>query len=87
MRHAKSDWNDPGLSDKERPLNARGNDAAPQMARWLLDQSIVPDRVCCSSAVRTRETLECMLGVFVEAEQTKGTEKTYFDELYLAPSE
>jgi phosphohistidine phosphatase len=87
MRHAKSDWNQSGLSDKDRPLNARGNYAAPRMARWLLDQGILPDRVCCSSAVRTRETLEWMLGVFREAEQAKRLEKTYLDELYLAPSE
>jgi len=87
MRHAKSDWNQSGLSDKDRPLNARGNDAAPRMARWLLEQGILPDRVCCSSAVRTRETLEWMLGVFREAENAKRLEKTYLDELYLAPSE
>jgi phosphohistidine phosphatase len=87
MRHAKSDWNQSGLSDKDRPLNARGNDAAPRMARWLLDQGILPDRVCCSSAVRTRETLEWMLGVFREEEKVKRTENTYLDELYLAPSE
>ncbi|MCE3017723.1 MAG: SixA phosphatase family protein [Pirellula sp.] len=87
MRHAKSDWNQSGLSDKDRPLNARGNDAAPRMARWLLEQGILPDRVCCSSAVRTRETLDWILRVFGEAEQAKRTEIAYFDELYLAPSE
>jgi phosphohistidine phosphatase len=87
MRHAKSDWNQSGLSDKDRPLNARGNDAAPRMARWLLDQGLLPDRVCCSSAVRTRETLDWMSRVFSEAEHAKRLEKTYLDELYLAPSE
>jgi phosphohistidine phosphatase len=87
MRHAKSDWNQSGLSDKDRPLNARGNDAAPRMARWLLEQGILPDRVCCSSAVRTRETLDWMLRVFGEAEQARRAEIVYFDELYLAPSE
>jgi phosphohistidine phosphatase len=28
MRHAKSDWGDPQLTDLDRPLNARGRAAA-----------------------------------------------------------
>ena len=32
LRHAKSSWDDPGLSDHARPLNARGRRAAAAMA-------------------------------------------------------
>jgi len=60
MRHAKSDWNDAGLSDKERPLNARGRATAPVMASWLARQNRMPALVLCSSAVRTRQTLDIM---------------------------
>ncbi|MEY8838757.1 histidine phosphatase family protein, partial [Cribrihabitans sp. XS_ASV171] len=28
-RHAKSDWDDPGLPDFDRPLNKRGRKSAP----------------------------------------------------------
>lgn len=56
MRHAKSSWNDGSLADRDRPLNARGRRAAPAMARWMADHDLVPDRVLCSPAVRTRET-------------------------------
>lgn len=64
MRHAKSDWSQPGLSDKERPLNARGIAAAPRMAHWLHEwlhsQDRRVDRILSSTSVRTRETLERM---------------------------
>ena len=35
VRHAKSSWSDPSLSDFDRPLNERGNRDAPRMARWF----------------------------------------------------
>jgi len=37
MRHADARWNDPAISDLERPLNRRGTAAAEVMARRLLD--------------------------------------------------
>ena len=60
MRHAKSDWNNAGLTDKERPLNPRGRASAAIMADWLDRQNLIPDVVLCSSAVRTQQTLELM---------------------------
>jgi phosphohistidine phosphatase len=35
LRHAKSSWDDPSLSDRERPLNARGARDAPRMGAAL----------------------------------------------------
>lgn len=66
LRHAKSSWDDPGLSDFDRPLAARGRDAAPRvgqwmgqwMAQWTAQTGAVPDLVLCSTARRTRETLD-----------------------------
>ena len=57
LRHAKSSWALPGVDDFDRPLNDRGNNAAPQMATWLANKGIKPDVIVCSSAKRTRETL------------------------------
>ena len=37
VRHAKSSWSDPSLSDFDRPLNERGNRDAPRMARWFFE--------------------------------------------------
>jgi phosphohistidine phosphatase len=55
MRHAKSDWSH-GASDHDRPLNARGRAAAEALGNWLRAEDLLPDRVLCSTAARTRET-------------------------------
>ena len=71
VRHAKSDWGDPGLPDHERPLNARGTANAPMMARRLADTGITVDRIVSSTAVRARTTAAAFgaaLGCEVELE-------------------
>jgi len=61
LRHAKSDWTNPGLSDIDRPLNARGRAAAPLMGAHMASHQLQPDRILCSVARRTRETLALLL--------------------------
>lgn len=56
MRHAKSSWEDPGLSDFDRPLNNRGRIAGPFMGRLMAEQSILPEYIVCSPAKRAVET-------------------------------
>ncbi len=56
MRHAKSSWKDSALSDHERPLNKRGREASPKVARALAQLGWVPEVVISSDSVRTRET-------------------------------
>ena len=56
MRHAKSSWNYPELSDYDRPLNKRGKRDAPRMGEHLHRISLVPDRILTSSAKRARKT-------------------------------
>lgn len=58
MRHAKSSWGDPLLSDHARPLNGRGRNSATALGDWLRHEGYMPDEVLCSSSVRTRETLD-----------------------------
>jgi phosphohistidine phosphatase len=60
IRHAKSSWDDPGLSDHSRPLNARGRAAAAAMRQTLLGLALSPDVVLVSSARRTLQTLEAL---------------------------
>ncbi|WOJ96872.1 histidine phosphatase family protein [Congregibacter brevis] len=57
MRHAKSSWQDSGLSDHDRELNERGCRDAPRMGR-ALGELLQPQPVQCSSAVRAQQTLE-----------------------------
>lgn len=61
-RHAKSDWDDPALPDRARPLNKRGRRAARELGDWLASRGHEPEEVLCSSAVRTRETWDGVAG-------------------------
>ena len=63
LRHAKSSWDDPGLDDHDRPLAPRGRRASALIADHLRREEIAPDLVLCSSAKRTRETLERVMPV------------------------
>ena len=56
MRHAKSSWDFPELSDHDRPLNKRGRLDAPLMGQQLLSRDISPDLILTSSAVRALTT-------------------------------
>jgi phosphohistidine phosphatase len=58
LRHAKSSWKDMSLPDHDRPLAGRGRRAAKAIARHLHEEGIEPELVLCSSARRTRETLD-----------------------------
>ncbi len=58
LRHAKSSWDDPGLDDHERPLAPRGRRATELLSRYVRSHGIAPALVLCSTARRTRETLE-----------------------------
>ena len=58
LRHAKSDWGEPRRADHDRPLNPRGQRAARLLGDHLAHLGFRPDLVLCSSARRTRETLE-----------------------------
>lgn len=58
LRHAKSDWSDFSVRDHDRPLNDRGRLASKGIGAYLGRNGIAPDLVLCSTAVRTRETLE-----------------------------
>lgn len=56
VRHAKSSWSHPGLTDRERPLNARGERDAPEMGRRIMKHGIRPSLIITSPAVRARTT-------------------------------
>lgn len=78
LRHAKSDWGEPGLSDHARPLNARGRAAAVAMGGFMRLHGLLPDLVLLSSSRRTRQTLE---GLDLPA---AGLGEVPLDALYLA---
>ncbi len=69
LRHAHAEPAENGLADIDRPLSPHGLAEAEAAGRWLLEQRLVPDRVLCSPARRTRETLEAVLGLTGYVEQ------------------
>ncbi len=83
MRHAKSSWKKPNLSDHQRPLNKRGLGDAVRMARWLYDQNLVPQHILHSSAARTTMTGTLMNERF-EALDAPHVTLTEIDDFYLA---
>lgn len=58
LRHAKSSWDEPDLSDFERPLNDRGERTAPAMGRLISRRGLAPGIIISSPAVRARTTAE-----------------------------
>ncbi|MBU2963944.1 histidine phosphatase family protein [Amphritea sp. 2_MG-2023] len=58
LRHAKSSWKDPTLSDFDRPLNKRGKRDLPLMAARLQAWQIQPDLILSSGARRAITTAE-----------------------------
>ncbi len=56
IRHAKSSWSSPELSDHDRPLNKRGSRDAPYMADRLHLFHDEISLICSSTAIRARAT-------------------------------
>ena len=56
IRHAKSSWDDPSMTDFERPLNDRGKKDAPEMAARLLKRKQKVDAFVSSPAKRAKKT-------------------------------
>lgn len=78
IRHAKSSWSYPDLSDFDRPLNKRGKRNGPEMANRLQLAGIIPDVIVSSPAKRARKTARMIAkGVGCDPKGIR-----YFDELY-----
>ena len=58
LRHAKSEKSEPGTSDRDRTLNARGRIDAPKLGAYMAHHALRPDRAMVSDSRRTRETWE-----------------------------
>lgn len=58
LRHAKSSWSDPEMSDFERPINHRGEKAAPFMGELMHREGLQPYLILSSPAKRALQTAE-----------------------------
>ncbi len=64
VRHAKSAWNEPSLSDFERKLTEKGKYDAKIMANRLLEKGIKIDMFLSSSAKRAKKTAKIFMKEF-----------------------
>ncbi|MEP7231022.1 MAG: histidine phosphatase family protein [Ginsengibacter sp.] len=64
VRHAKSSWGDVGLSDFDRPLNDRGKEDAPEMAKRTKDRKIKIDLFISSPAKRAKKTAKIFMEIY-----------------------
>jgi phosphohistidine phosphatase len=58
LRHAKAAPAAPGMRDFDRPLDAQGVRDARLIGKALSGKGVSPQTILCSSALRTRQTLE-----------------------------
>lgn len=84
MRHAKSDWSTPSMSDYDRPLNKRGRKNAKRMGQWMRENIQIPQVIVSSSAIRAKQTTELLLA---ELAKKKPERVLYEDDLYLASAD
>lgn len=77
MRHAKSSWADPALTDFERPLNKRGKRDSPRMAEHLKALDLEPDAIYSSSSQRTQQTVAGLVEVWGEPEKVEFLRELY----------
>lgn len=77
MRHANAAWGSNYGDDHGRPLDSRGHAEADAAGARFAAADLVPDLVCCSSATRTRETLERVLACLDRSPTVR-----FDDELY-----
>lgn len=82
LRHAKAEPHADGDGDKTRALTERGRHDAARMALHMRKKQYLPDYVLCSTAVRTRETLEYWAVAIAENPKAQ-----FSDALYLAEPE
>lgn len=86
LRHAKSAWDTDAPTDHDRPLNKRGRRDAQRVGEAIAKRDWVPERVCSSDSMRTRETWKRMKksleGKKVDVEFTRALYHAGLDEIF-----
>ena len=63
LRHGKSSWDDPTISDIDRPLNKRGKKDAEFMGNVMRQLNLFPEIIITSTAKRAYSTAKRIAGV------------------------
>lgn len=76
MRHAKAE-DGFEMADFDRALSEKGRKQAERVGRLLTERGYAPDHVICSSAKRTGQTLDGVLGAMGLTPEVDRTEAAY----------
>lgn len=79
IRHAKSSWDEAGLRDFDRPLNARGLRDAPNMGKLIGTHGLAFDRIVASPALRAIRTARLIAEQLGYAESAIETRQELYD--------
>ena len=60
LRHTKTSWKHPELTDHDRPLNKRGKRDAPRMGEILRSEHLIPEAIISSTAARAHATAKAV---------------------------
>ncbi len=78
VRHAKASWEEPGVSDADRPLIPKGVKKTGLIVDYLLKRETTIDLMISSPAVRAIETARIMAtGLFYPLNKIKTDRKIY----------
>ena len=95
VRHAKSSWSHPGLSDFNRPLIDTGIKRNRKIIRYLNEKSVSVDLIISSPAVRTLETAKLIAtgidypieNIYQEPALYEAGLHDFLNVIYVAPDE
>jgi phosphohistidine phosphatase len=80
VRHAKSSWDNPDLTDFERTLNKRGKRDAEFMSKLISSKIEKPDLIISSPAVRAKSTAKYFAEAFnYDFNQINFSDNIYFN--------
>lgn len=77
LRHAHAEAADENNSDFFRPLSRKGVEAATKTGEYLAENGLYPQRILCSAAKRTRETLSALLPYLPEDSEIRIARQIY----------
>ncbi len=80
LRHAKSSWDEHGISDFDRSLNKRGKTDAPMMGQIFHQKNIKPDIIISSPAKRALTTAKTVAKEMGLAESSIQTDMRIYDQ-------
>jgi phosphohistidine phosphatase len=82
LRHADAAAPEPGKTDRDRHLNDRGHQVCQKIIGHIREDNVRPDIILCSTATRTRETLDQIMAAWDEPVPVE-----YLDSIYEAHPE